>query len=495
MGHDLCSAQSTPRAEPDVSRRPRFDNPEVAIRQPRPEGLPDRSPPAQRRSILDPNAKFGPLTLLCQLSGPRSSPISPRRNEAPEFCALPSCPTASRSREAQFAREFPENVQSRVNSCYTAAHFEWHGRSFSCQWARGRAVRKSLRESHARYRPCGGAALRRQVAEGCVGRWLLLLGRPSSNYKLPKVEITMFANSELRFFIATTLLLLSLSSVDDARAQAGPPADARGPDRNAIASVMQSLAKSFEARDAKQLAALWTAEGEYQNDRGVDVHGRAALEKAFATVFAKTPEVTVELRSESLRFVSVDAAIEEGTVTIRRGVAEPATEAAYDAILVREGGHWLIAQLSDSSNDEASLKDLAWLIGDWKTPRGQDAEILTTYAWNPNKTFIRMQFSCTDKSLALTGDQMIGVDPATGEIRGWIFEGDGGIGESAWQRDGDHWTLTAAGVLADGSSLVETNVLRRIDDDNFTWQSIGRAVDDVALPDLPPIKVTRVKPQ
>jgi hypothetical protein len=105
-----------------------------------------------------------------------------------------------------------------------------------------------------------------------------------------------------------------------------------------------------------------------------------------------------------------------------------------------------------------------------------------------------VQFSCTDKALALTGDQMIGVDPTTGEIHAWIFEGDGGTGESAWQRDGDHWTLTAAGVLADGSTLVETNVLRRIDDDNFTWQSIGRAVDEVALPDLPPIKVTRVTP-
>jgi len=259
--------------------------------------------------------------------------------------------------------------------------------------------------------------------------------------------------------------------------------------------VMQSLARSFESRDAKQLAQLWTVDGEYENDRGVAVHGREALEKGFATLFAETPELKVQIRSKSLRFLSANSAIEEGTVLIRRGTAKPNTEAEYDALLVREGDKWLIAQLSDSSIVDASIEDLAWLIGEWKTPAGEDAEILTTYGWNDGKTFIRVHFSCTAKDLALSGDQIIGVDPATGQIRAWVFEDDGGVGETHWQRDGDHWTVAVAGTVADGSTLVETNVIRRIDDETFTWQSIGRTLDGVALPDLPPVRVTRVKPQ
>ena len=58
------------------------------------------------------------------------------------------------------------------------------------------------------------------------------------------------------------------------------------------------------------------------------VRGREALEKAFAEFFAKTPEVTATMRPEALRFLSRDSGIEEGSVTIRRGPAEPATNAA-----------------------------------------------------------------------------------------------------------------------------------------------------------------------
>jgi uncharacterized protein (TIGR02246 family) len=313
--------------------------------------------------------------------------------------------------------------------------------------------------------------------------------------RLQKSETGMSTNLIHRLTLAAALLLSCSFRLGAATAQEPAAPDARPTDRDAIAGVMQSLAKSFEARDAKQLAQHWTAEGEYENDRGIAVHGREALEKGFAALFAKTPEVTVQIRSESVRFLSVATAIDEGTVLIRRGPAEPNTEAEYYALVVREGDNWLLAQLSDSSIVDASIEDLAWLIGEWKTPAGEQAENLTTYAWNDSKTFIRVHFSCTDKDLALSGDQMIGVDPATGQIRAWVFEAEGGVGETHWQRDGDHWTLAAAGTMADGGTLVETNVLRRIDDDTFTWQSIGRALDDVPLPDLPPVRVTRVKPQ
>jgi uncharacterized protein (TIGR02246 family) len=258
---------------------------------------------------------------------------------------------------------------------------------------------------------------------------------------------------------------------------------------------MQSFVKAFQSRDPKALAAHWTSGGEFRNVEGVTVQGRDALEKGFTAFFAKTPEVTAEVRPDPVRFLSNDAAVEEGAVTVRRGRAEPATHAHYRALLVREDGRWRLAELHESPGSGASIGDLGWLVGEWKSAAGQGAEIRSTYSWAPNRKFLHVQFSIKEKGLPLSGHQVIGVDPATGAIHTWAFEADGGVGEADWSRDGDHWVLDATGTLADGRTLAETNVFRRVNDDTFTWQSVDRTLDGVGLPDLAPIKVTRVKPE
>jgi uncharacterized protein (TIGR02246 family) len=282
----------------------------------------------------------------------------------------------------------------------------------------------------------------------------------------------------------------------DPKAQPQPaPPDARIEDRAAIRAALESFVKAFESRDPKALAAHWTAEGEYQNVGGATVRGREALEKGFAAFFAKTPEVKADVQPESMRFFSSNSAIEEGSVTVRRGPTEPATKARYSALFVREEGRWRLALLSESPGDEASIGDLGWLIGEWKSASGGGAEIRTTYSWAPNKKFIHVHFTIKEKDLTLSGTQVIGVDPATSGIHSWTFEAEGGVGVADWSRDGDHWVLDAAGTLANGSTLTEANILRRVNDDTFTWQSINRMLEDAELPDLAPVKVTRVKPE
>ena len=269
--------------------------------------------------------------------------------------------------------------------------------------------------------------------------------------------------------------------------------DARSEDRAAVREAIASFTKTFEARNAKALAAHFTADGEFENVEGLALRGQEELERAFAGFFGQTPEVTAQVRPEALRFLSRDSAIDEGIVTIGRGLAPPAT-ARYTALLVREDGTWRLAMFSESPvPDAVEIADLGWLVGRWKSVAGGGAEIQTTYAWDAGKKFIQMQFSLKEAELALSGTQIIGLDPATGAIHSWTFEADGGIGEADWLREGDHWVLDAAGTLADGRGLTETNVLRRIDDDTFTWQSVNRVLGDAPLPDLPPVKVTRIK--
>lgn len=271
-------------------------------------------------------------------------------------------------------------------------------------------------------------------------------------------------------------------------------ADPRAADRAGITAMLQSFVKSFESRDPESFAAHWTAEGEFENDQGTTVQGRAALVKAFTAFFAKTPELQAEVRPASLRFVGRDTAVGEGSVTVRKGPTVPASNARFTALLVREEGKWRLAKFSESPAEGPTIADLGWLIGEWKSSIGEGAEIRTTYSWSASKKFIYVDFTLKEKTLALSGKQVIGVDPATGQIHSWIFEADGGVGETDWSRDGEHWVLEADGTLADGRTLTETNVLRRVNDDTLTFQSTNRLLDDEELPDLPPVKVIRVKP-
>jgi uncharacterized protein (TIGR02246 family) len=288
-----------------------------------------------------------------------------------------------------------------------------------------------------------------------------------------------------------------------ARAAEPPPqqapgaaaADPRAADVAAIRAALEGFARAFDARDAKALAACWTAGGEYRNEAGIVVTGREALESGFAAFFARTPEVKAELRPEAPRFLAADAAIGEGSVTVRRGPSEPPSRATYKALLVREGGRWLLAQMSETPAPDASIEDLAWLVGEWASRAGDGAEIRTVYSFVPSRKFLVGRFTIKEKGLELSGTQIVGVDPATGSIHGWTFEADGGIGEADWRPDGDHWVLDMTGTLADGRTLTETNILRRVNGDTFTWQSIDRLLDDAELADLPPVKVVRVKPQ
>lgn len=269
-------------------------------------------------------------------------------------------------------------------------------------------------------------------------------------------------------------------------------ADVRAKDRAAIRETMASFANAFEGRDALKLAAHWTAEGEHQTARGDTIRGREALQAGFEGFFAATPEVHADLQPETLRFLSQDSAIDEGSVTIRKGFSDASITASYRALLVREEGQWRLASLSESTSNAVSMKDLAWLVGEWNSVSGAGAEIHTTYTWDANQKFIHGKFSIKEAERALSGTQVIGVDPETGAIHSWTFEANGGIGEADWIRDGDHWVLDAEGTLANGSSLIQTNILTRVNDDTFTWQSTGRLLDDTPVADLAPVKVTRV---
>ena len=239
------------------------------------------------------------------------------------------------------------------------------------------------------------------------------------------------------------------------------------------------------------MASLWTAEGELIGDDGSAYRGRAAIEKVYRDLFGPKEKRRVEIRSESLRFPSRDTAVEEGRLRVRVGDAEPSTS-RYSVLHVREGEKWLMAVVREWPAETVSLLDLEWLIGTWVAQR-DDAEVRTTYEWVWDKSFIRVEFAIRQKARTLRGFQMIGKDEASGQLRSWTFESEGGFGEATWSRDGKKWVLESAGRSADGNTLAATNILVSLDADSFTWQSIKRSVGGEEVGDLTPVKVTRVK--
>lgn len=283
-------------------------------------------------------------------------------------------------------------------------------------------------------------------------------------------------------FVALGLLVSTALAADEADREA---------DKAAIRKATQSFVAVFEKGDAAQVATHLTAGAEMIPDDAPGIHGREAIQKACAAHFARNPKQTITLEPESLRFTSRDTAFEEGLMKTSVEKGAPAIQ-KYSLLHVREDGKWLIAGIREWPSVGTELEELGWLIGTWQAKQA-DAEVKTTYEWLGNKAFIRGNITVRQKDRTISGMQVIGTDPQTGELSIWVFESNGGFAQGTCTRDGKAWVFETKGLLADGGELATTNILVRVNNDTITWQPVNLTVDDEVIGNLPPVKVTRVK--
>jgi uncharacterized protein (TIGR02246 family) len=268
--------------------------------------------------------------------------------------------------------------------------------------------------------------------------------------------------------------------------------DGHDADRAAIRQTGKAFIKAFEKGDAKAVAGFWTEQGEYISDDGTALRGREAIEDEYTDLFAKRKgDTKIEIDVDSIRFPSRDTAIEEGHFKVRHG-KHLAVHSKYTILHVRENGKWCMAVVREWPGDGVSIRDLDWLIGTW-TAKRDDTEIITKYEWWGDKSFIRMDITIKDKTKTIKGFQMIGKDSSTGQLRSWTFDPDGSFGEATWSREGKKWVLDSAAVMSGGEVQTATNIITHLDDNTFTFQSVGRTVGDADVPDIGPVRVTRVK--
>jgi uncharacterized protein (TIGR02246 family) len=295
------------------------------------------------------------------------------------------------------------------------------------------------------------------------------------------------AHTPVRWALAATLALLVF-------AIAAQAADKKA-DENTIRSAIQSYVDAFNRGDAKAVADCWGESAEWISPSGQRFQGREAIRKEMEQLFAEQKGVHIEVLHPSIRIVSSDAAIEEGTARVIRPGEAP-SDSTYLAVHVKKDGHWKLDSVHETEAADvpaagSPLQDLAWLVGEWTDAEG-DAAVETRISWTKNQSFLNYSFKVSVPGEdELEGTQVIGWDPAAGTIRSWMFDSDGGFGEGVWSKKDNSWVVKFTQVLPDSRKASATNIYTPVDDNTITWKSIGRSVDGQFLPNIEEVKIVR----
>jgi uncharacterized protein (TIGR02246 family) len=272
----------------------------------------------------------------------------------------------------------------------------------------------------------------------------------------------------------------------------------RSADEAAIRGNIAAFVRAYNAGDAKGVAALFAPDGQAEDKDGEVSQGRAAIEKTFKELFAAAPQKRLEVSVESIRFIGADLAVETGSTKETSAPGETPEYDRYTVLHVKRDGKWQMALARDQDGDPPTnherLEPLAWLVGDW-VDDGGNVVVRSTCKWSEDGNFLLQNFNLQiEGQEAMKVSQRIGWDPLAKRIRSWVFDSEGGFGESVWTRNGVGWIIKASAVRPDGKTGSATNVLVPAGKDGYVWRSTDRVVGDETVAPIE-VKVIRKPPQ
>ena len=271
----------------------------------------------------------------------------------------------------------------------------------------------------------------------------------------------------------------------------GGPATTLSEVEQAAADSAQLFVEAFNRGDAAAIAAMWTADGDYIDELGTRVVGRAAIQQAYAKFFADHPGAQINVVVDRVQQLGADTLLEDGHSQLL-DPAGWAPQSRYSTVHVQQAGNWLMASVREAPLAVAApvLADLGWLVGQWATPGG---EVAVTYDWLGQDKFLRGETTITTaEGTTPGGTQIIGQEPLSGNLVSWSFNPDGSLASSVWAKQGAHWVIQSLGATADGQPTSAVNILYDADDNVHSWQSVNRVVGDQALPRTTEIVLQRV---
>lgn len=262
-------------------------------------------------------------------------------------------------------------------------------------------------------------------------------------------------------------------------------------DMEAIRVAAVAYKNAFDKGDAKSLASLWVADGEYIDQTGLLMRGHSVLEQAFARFFEQNKGVTISITPESTRFLDNDTVSEMGTTQTTTADGKTAVAARYSVIYSRQGDKWVMLSVHEQPPYPPSnyhhLKDLEWLMGQWNddpqlAKPGMPLTQITGY-WSDNRNFIIRDFlSTVDGKVTNSGTQRIGWHAPCQQIRSWAFDSKGSIITGTWSRVGGQWQLASEESLPDGQTVTATEYVVRNVDGSQSWTVTGRTSNGRSLP-------------
>ena len=265
------------------------------------------------------------------------------------------------------------------------------------------------------------------------------------------------------------------------------------------AHASEALMAAFNRGSAGEVAALFLPDAELTDDAGNVHKGRKEIEVLLAAFFQKFPGAHMQQKIRSSRTVAPSMTIQDGEQTIVTKDGKEKTENEMTAVLMRLEGGWAYATLQQRPMDEEPsphdhLAPLDWLVGDW-VDEDPDVNLIFSCQWSEDKNFLLVNYESRIRGKTeIKSKQRIGWDPLAGQIHTWIFDSDGGYGESRWTQVDNSWIVKSTAVMPDGQTGSATIVLEPAGHDRFILKGLDRIVGDGTLPDFQ-VPIVRKPPQ
>lgn len=266
---------------------------------------------------------------------------------------------------------------------------------------------------------------------------------------------------------------------------------------SAIRASVEQFTKAYNAHDAKALAELFLPEAQVVDEDDNTIHGRSEIENLFTGVFEESPETKIEVAIASIRFIGSSLAVETGSTTTTSAPGATAERGRYSVLHVLRDGKWsmgLVRDMPAEPTHREHLQALAWLVGDW-IDESRAGIVKTSCRWADSGSFLLQEITVHQAGHdAMKISQRIGWDPLTKRFKAWVFDTEGGYGESLWTPTETGWLIKATSVHSDGSTASATNHVEPTGLDRYVFRSVDRVVGNELLPPVE-VFVVRQPPQ
>jgi len=316
---------------------------------------------------------------------------------------------------------------------------------------------------------------------------LVGLGSPTCIYNSFRNKIMNRLHTVFLMMAALLILGAATSALaqQPAKAESEPALSA---DEQAIRKSAVDFVEQYNEHKPEALAALFSPDARMVFRDGTEVNGHDEIKQSFEEAFQEGPKSAISVVVDSIRLLTPDVAVEEGTTNLFPDGDTLSSKGRYTVLHVKKEGKWLMQSVrvvdEETVSAYAQLQPLEWLVGEW-IDEGRHEIVEANFHWDENKSFLLEEFQVVrDGEVVLKGTQRIGWDPQAKQIRSWIFDSAGGFGDAVWTRVDDTWVCKGKGVRADGTSASATRTLIRSAEDRVIWSATDRIEGDEQLPNL-----------